>query len=140
MIAKGASVVNTETFLIADAFKKKHPNTQTRFAVFSGGIDSDFLLKQTKRQNLAYDACFLGRIHPSKGIFDLVQAWRIVIDHTPKRKLLIIGTGLEPHVVQLRQLIEEKGLEPYVMMTGMIPDESKYSLLLSSKILVHPKL
>lgn len=40
-----------------------------------------------------YDAVFCGRIHPTKGIDELIQIWSLVRDNRPKARLAIIGDG-----------------------------------------------
>jgi glycosyltransferase involved in cell wall biosynthesis len=38
-----------------------------------------------------FDGCFFGRLHPAKGIFDLLEAWALVRERFPAAKLAVIG-------------------------------------------------
>lgn len=44
-----------------------------------------------------YDAVYVGRLHPSKGILDLPHIWREVRAHWPNVRLGIIGSASNPH-------------------------------------------
>lgn len=57
-----------------------------------GGVDMEnAYLPQT--ENRIYDAVFCGRMHPSKGIDDLVAIWAQVLMLYPDAKLAVIGDG-----------------------------------------------
>src|SRR5665647_932837 len=41
------------------------------------------------------DACFVGRLVKSKGVFDLVEMWKGVLEELPAASLAVVGDGLE---------------------------------------------
>ncbi len=52
---------------------------------------------------------FLSRIHPGKGVFDLVEAWRDLNPCPDERQLILAGPGLSVHIEQLKKLIRSNG-------------------------------
>lgn len=52
---------------------------------------------------------FLGRIHPKKGIDDLVAAWASLADDFPNWRLRIVGPGEEKHLRALERLVADLG-------------------------------
>ena len=85
----------------------------------------------------SFDACFMGSLIPGKGIFDLVRAWRKVVDKKPDAKLVIIGTGKKVVVEQLNSLIWKLNLDKNIIQTGWLYDE-KFRMMKKSKIFVFP--
>lgn len=66
---------------------------------------------------------FLGRIHPKKGVFELVRAWAQFVSNYPDRarnwSLVVTGWDDGGHEAKLRALADTLGLRaPYYHMTG----------------------
>jgi glycosyltransferase involved in cell wall biosynthesis len=85
----------------------------------------------------SFDACFMGGLNPRKGIFDLVQAWKKVVDKKSDAKLVIIGTGKKVVVEQLNSLIWKLNLDKNIIQTGWLYDE-KFQIMKKSKFFVFP--
>ena len=85
-----------------------------------------------------YDAIFLGRIHPSKGIDDLFPVWQKVLKHKPEAKLALIGKGDEKTVSFYQAKIEEHGLSEHIRMLGFVSDNEVSSLLSETRFLIFP--
>lgn len=83
-----------------------------------------------------YDACFLGRLHPSKGISDLLKIWRSVCDSRPGSRLAVIGTG--PLEETLKADIREMSMEGLAEIMGYLPRDELNQVLSSSSIFVFP--
>lgn len=84
-----------------------------------------------------YDAVFQGRFHPQKGVVELVDIWRKVVDKVPKVKLVMIGDGPLYKDVELR--IKNLGLEKNVKLVGYLFDGAeKFKIFSQSKIVIHP--
>jgi len=88
-------------------------------------IDSQKVLPDTK----SYQGIFLGRLHPTKGIFDLVPIWKKVVKDLPKAKLAVIGESQEYISENLQKEIERGGLSKNVSLLGYLPDGQVYSLM-----------
>ena len=89
-------------------------------------------------EEAAYDGCFLGRLHPTKGIYDLVEIWRRVCDVCPGSRLAVIGGGPEQTVERLKGEIERHGISDEVEVLGYLPREQVDGILLSSKVFLFP--
>ena len=49
-----------------------------------------------------YDAVFIGRFHPQKGVLELIDIWKRVVNKKPQAKLAMIGDGPLMKKVQLK--------------------------------------
>ena len=83
-----------------------------------------------------YEACFLGKIHNSKGIFDLVRIWGRVCEKRPGSRLAMVGTGEE--LEALRRGVEAAGLKEQIQILGYLPRTELERVLASSKVFVFP--
>jgi glycosyltransferase involved in cell wall biosynthesis len=83
-----------------------------------------------------YDACFLGRVHPSKGLADLVRIWGRVCEKRPGSKLAIVGTG--DMLNDLRLQVRSAGLEEQILILGYLPRPELEQVMASSKVFVFP--
>ena len=54
---------------------------------------SEKISASKSNRKFASDAVFVGRLHPTKGIFDLVEIWKKVVNEKPNAKAIIIGGG-----------------------------------------------
>lgn len=84
-----------------------------------------------------YDAVFQGRFHPQKGVVELVEIWKLVVDQKSDAQLVMIGDGPLMKNVQLR--IKNLKLENNITLKGFLFDgEEKYRIFSQSRIVVHP--
>ncbi len=100
------------------------------------GINFKQIQKYPPEPELRYDVCALGRIYPTKGVFDLPLIWEQVIKINPSYRLAIIGTGPEVWVEKLKSLIEEKGLSENIHLLGFLSPEKVYGLMKSARLFV----
>ena len=92
----------------------------------------------TKTKNSEYSAVFVGRIHPSKGIDDLLLVWKEVLLNKPRAKLALIGKGEENMMCFYQSKIEALGLSDCIKMLGFVPDNEVSRLLSGTRLLVFP--
>ncbi|WP_428564212.1 MAG: glycosyltransferase family 4 protein [Solidesulfovibrio sp. DCME] len=85
-----------------------------------------------------YDGLFLGRLHPQKGLFDLVRIWRLVCDARPGSKLGIIGGGSDWWFAKLQQEIAAAGLTDVVDLLGFRQGADKVRLLKAAGCFLMP--
>lgn len=126
---------DTERFITSKREKDK-------IVVIHGGVDtkpsegylkSDDVLPLGKRK---YDACFVGRFHPQKGVLELIEIWKLVCEKKVRAKLAMVGIGsLEPEV---KEKIQKLGLQDNIELLGFRDGEEKYEIFKQSKIVVHP--
>ncbi len=99
-------------------------------------IDSAMLQKiKGKKQ---YSATFMSRLHPSKGVFELIEIWKIVIKKFPTATLGIIGKGDMKIMNELQLLIKKHKLSKHISLLGFLADEEAYSLIKGSTVFVFP--
>ena len=101
----------------------------------SNGVDIGFMNKISP-QNRVIEGVFLGRVHPSKGIDDLIAAWVIVNRRRPGSKLTIIGEANPKTMQRLMSKIAERNLA--IEVTGYLEEEVAFSTLKSSCVFVFP--
>ena len=84
-----------------------------------------------------YDAVFMKRVQAVKGIFDLIDAWGLVVAARPAATLAIIGGGIDAEAAQER--VRVRGLDDSIDFLGAIFDASeKFSLVGASRMFVLP--
>ena len=85
---------------------------------------------------------FLGRIHPKKGIENLIRACRILKDRKLKEieqwHLVIAGWSQNGHEEQLKQIAHELNLGTDVSFPGPLYDNAKDAALQSAKAFILP--
>jgi glycosyltransferase involved in cell wall biosynthesis len=81
-------------------------------------------------------AVFLSRIHPTKGILNLVSAWATV---SPGNwRLLLAGPDEGGHLAEVMQAIKKHKAEGSIEYIGPVDDSAKTKLLLSSHLFILP--
>lgn len=113
----------------------KRGNSPDKIILATNGVDRD-KIKNIKVTNKEYDACFLGRLVKNKGVFDLVQIWKIVTKKYPSARICIIGDGPEKN--NLIQEIKEEGLVSNIFLAGQREGNEKYELMKKSRFFVYP--
>src|SRR3989344_8509791 len=84
-----------------------------------------------------FDAVFQGRFHPQKGVVELIDIWKKVVEKLPDAKLAMIGDG--PLMGNVKAQISKLKLEKNIKLFGYVFDgHKKYSIFAKSKIVVHP--
>jgi len=118
----------------------KFPNKKT--IIVQGGVDITQSQRYLKSSNIIpinnrkYDAVYLGRLHPQKGVLELIDIWQIVTKSLPNAKLAIIGDGqLEPPI---KSKIKKLKLQKKIQLLGFLTGQQKYAVFKNSKIVVHP--
>lgn len=113
-----------------------------KILVIRGGVDtkpSEEYLNSGKivpLEKRKYDACFVGRFHPQKGVLELIDIWKLVCEKRPGARLAMIGTGALEN--EVRDRIERLGLKDNIDLLGFKDGEEKYEIFKQSKIVVHP--
>lgn len=108
-----------------------------KIAVTMNGINLECITRIRNQERL-YDACFLGRIYPLKGIFDLVNIWKVVCSKLPDAKLVVIGEGARKYEDMLKDRIKSNELLRNIILKGYLPENEKYASLKSCRVFVFP--
>lgn len=83
-----------------------------------------------------FSACYLGRINPSKGVFDLPAIWAMVVGRIPNSSLIVMGGGSSTWDARLRQAIADAGVTNEVHALGFVPASTAYRHLKDSSIFI----
>jgi len=102
-----------------------------------GGVDLAEAAAAPADPQADYTACFVGRLHPMKGIAQLLAVWAEVVRHKPGARLALIGVGRADYVQQMHRLCTQLGLDDSVDWLGYRDGAAKYGILKRSRIFLH---
>lgn len=80
---------------------------------------------------------FLSRIHPKKGLLNLLRAWKLAAPAAPWR-LVIAGPDDGGHLAEVRELCSQLELDRQVDFPGPVDDAAKWPLYASADLFVLP--
>lgn len=105
-------------------------------AVIPNGVDLPPMTPRPTRARTERRALFLSRIHPKKGVLELVEAWAKV---RPRDwRLVIAGPDDDGHRKSVEEAIGRLDLQEQTEFTGPIPDAAKWSLYADADLFVLP--
>ncbi len=102
--------------------------------VTTNGVDEELPDVQGVREG----GVFVGRLHPAKGVDELLAAWRIVHAARPAERLTIVGRGLPEYREQLERSIDVYGLRNVVTIRDDVSNDEKLRLLSAARTFVFP--
>lgn len=131
--SKADLIIALNTPLKRELLKRNFP--ENKIEIVGAGIDLKSIISSKYPKNTQlYSGIFLGRLHPAKGIYDLVSIWKKVVFQVPDATLAIIGSG-EPAVVnKLRLEIEAVKLADKISILGVLADHEVYALMKKAKV------
>jgi len=141
----GASALHALNDAEAAAFRAF--GLRNPIAVIPNGVDlpdtaaprplPDFMANDRRKVLL-----FLARIHPKKGLVELIEAWRSVVTVAPAIgetwRLVIAGWDDGGHVATLDGLVRAHALERHVALVGPLYGESKAAALAHASAYILP--
>jgi len=105
-------------------------------AVLPNGVPLPDDWKQSASDGPERQALFLSRIHPKKGLLNLVDAWA---DVAPNNWALVIaGPDENDHRQEVEQRVDARGITDAVDFPGPISDADKWALYRKSDLFVLP--
>lgn len=110
---------------------------EEKLAMVNNGIDYEFV-SQMPASEKRFDACFVGGLRPSKGIFDLIPIWKKVCQTYKDAKLAIIGGGTRKYTTRLKKKIEKEKLSQNIIILGSLSGKELFRRIKSSKISILP--
>jgi len=81
---------------------------------------------------------FLSRIHPKKGLDNLIFVWKTLCNKFPDWHLVIAGSDLIGYQAKLELMTAELGLKQNITFTGMLSGQHKASALSNADLFVLP--
>jgi len=108
------------------------------------GIDYEKIFAIPNSDIKEYDAIFASALFSGKGVYDVIDAWSIVVKKIPSAKLCIVGRGNEQNAKKINKKIKKMNLEtniflPYDPLKGASLEEL-WPLMKKCKILIHPSI
>jgi glycosyltransferase involved in cell wall biosynthesis len=81
---------------------------------------------------------YLGRLHKSKGLDLLVEAFADLAPRMEDAQLVLVGPdgGIQR---DLQRRIADRGIEERALFTGLVPEREKYAAFIDSDVFVTPK-
>jgi glycosyltransferase involved in cell wall biosynthesis len=103
-----------------------------------GGVDTKTPVTIPEPRNKKFEAVFIGRFHPQKGVLELIDIWKTVCAKKNNAKLAMIGVGeLESAVINK---IKRCGLEKNIVFFGFKDGIEKLRIFKDSRVVVHPAI
>jgi glycosyltransferase involved in cell wall biosynthesis len=107
-----------------------------RVMTVHGGVDLELTKSVPSPSEKIFDAVYVGRFHPQKGVLELVDIWQQVCAIRGQSKLVMIGNG--PLEEAVRRKIRAFGLQNNIKLTGFMDGIEKTRIFKASKIVLHP--
>jgi glycosyltransferase involved in cell wall biosynthesis len=138
IIKNKADLIATETKFVGSELEENIRISHTKILVIQSGINPQIIDSVGWDGNKKYDACYLGGLRRTKGIFDLIKAWESVCKQFKTAKLAIAGGNSTVSIEEVRHEIKKRGLESNIDILGFISEKEKYQLFKSSRLYVLP--
>ena len=122
-------------------FFMEHGRAPHEVVAVRGGVDARQARERLDNEGDApgdYDACFVGRFHPQKGVIELVSIWRRVCDMVPGARLAVIGADSPEYRGQVVAAISRLGLNGNITLLGFMDGEAKFDVFRRSRMVLHP--
>lgn len=114
--------------LIALGFRKN------KMRILGAGIEYEKITQTKPAYKKRYDGIFVGRLHPAKGLDDLIPIWSKVKAEHQAAKLAIIGEGSEIIKTEFQAKLQENNLTQNVDFLGFLPSNELFSVLKQGKV------
>lgn len=120
-----------------EAENLRHLGFRQPIAVIPNGVEMGQLPSNPEPPSKRLrQALFLSRVHPVKGVCELVDAWAKV--RPPDWELVIAGPDESGHAREVRSRITKHGLDVSVRLLGSIDGQAKWQLYQQSDLFVLP--
>lgn len=111
---------------------------KSKVVAVRGGVDVKTPASIPEPKQKKFDAVFIGRFHPQKGVLELIDIWKNVCAKKNDAKLAMIGVGeLESEV---EKKISKCSLERNIVLFGFKDGIEKLKIFKDSKVVVHPAI
>jgi glycosyltransferase involved in cell wall biosynthesis len=81
---------------------------------------------------------FLSRVHPIKGIMDLIRAWAVIAGEFPEWHLVIAGPGSRKHIKEVEVAIRANRVGERVSIVGPLYGKRKHEMFAVCEFCVLP--
>lgn len=105
-------------------------------AVVPNGVELPSAPLNRARTSGKRTALFLSRIHPKKGVLELIRAWART--RPPGWTLVIAGPDDNGHRGEAEALVKREGLGALITFTGSVPNDDKWRLYADADLFILP--
>jgi glycosyltransferase involved in cell wall biosynthesis len=112
--------------------------TADKVIAIKGGVDVRTPSLVPEPMEKKFDAIFIGRLVPEKGVLELIDIWKYVCEKKKDAKLAILGSG--PLNNQVQNKIRQYGLTDNIKTFGFVDGVEKFKIIKESKVVVHPSI
>lgn len=106
-------------------------------AVIPNGISLPREMPPRLPQKEGRQVLFLSRIHPVKGLLNLIQAWKLA-DVSPSWELVIAGPGDECHRREVEHLAQKLKVDGRIRFLGPVSHDEKWQVYRDADLFILP--
>lgn len=123
---------------VSESLKKQleQYGVRRRMYVVRNGIDVEEMERVTYRGPEIYDAIFVGRHTPEKGVFNLLEVWKEVVETIPTALLVLIGYCTWDVKKLVEKRIKQYNLTRNIVMKGVVPRSELILTMKQSKLFI----
>lgn len=121
----------------AEAYSIRRFGIEAPIAIIPNGVDIPPVVADHRADKPHRSLLFLSRIHPHKGLTELIRAWGKVATERPEWRLVIAGDGDYRYLSELRQLIQSIAA-PRINLVGRVEGQERDRLYAESDLFVLP--
>ena len=99
--------------------------------ITKNGVDLS-VIRNISDKKKEFDACWVGRPHPQKGVDDLLDIWKQVSEKKPGAQLVLMGTNTEIY----QDIINKRDLDKNIKIKGHVSDKEKFETMKKSRLYV----
>jgi len=111
-------------------------------AVIPNGVDLQMFPKEINNKCGSFNALFLSRLHPVKGVLDLIEAWRHFKESgytkNNRWRLKIAGPAEEGYKTKILDVINKGNLQKDIDLLGPVYGNEKQKLFSEADLFVFP--
>ena len=133
-IVRGAALLHATAW--AEAKQLRALGLEAPILVAPNGVSVPTQWKQEPSRGPTRQALFLSRVHPKKGLLNLIEAWAAVRPNN--WRLVIAGPDEANHQSEVAAAAATYGVEEVVSFVGTVPDNDKWALYRASDLFVLP--
>lgn len=108
-----------------DYYVERFPQWREKFACVPLGVETDLYVPEPETGPHPPTVLFVGRLHPSKGLDLLIEAFAMFRERYPGAQLILVGGSqdFDPIEAQVQGWIDQFKVREATELTGLIPRE-----------------
>jgi len=114
-------------------FLEKKGMDKKNITVTGNAVEIELIRKARKDENHIFDTLFVGRINETKGIYDMLDVLKVVMEKYPHFQLGIVGEGDATTKSKFKDKIKEMHLDDNIKFLGYKTGQEKFNIIKSAK-------